>query len=183
MGIYTQRMGAFDSCLTNLKELGMVEALDTFLAGLKPELNDGFDVLTGIYAVVIKNEEKAETGFMVRTWQDGNESRRFQITVDVTDVLKGNGNPGRRLWMRYNEDEKGIQRLVNDLFTAGILDKVDRTSIESLKTTLPNLAGQAMYVRAWGWKREGDDQEKQSVSVKSEKALKKLLEEKAEVKF
>ena len=161
----------------------MVEALDTFLSGLKPELNDGFDLLTGIYAVVIKNEEKAETGFLVRTWQDGNESRRFQITVDVTDVLKGNGNPGRRLWMRYNEDEKGIQRLVNDLFTAGILDKVDRTSIESLKTTLPNLAGQAMYVRAWGWKREGDDQEKQSVSVKSEKALKKLLAEKSSTPF
>ena len=161
----------------------MSNPLDDFLAGLKPETNDGFDILTGIYAVVIKNEEKAETGFLVRTWQDGNESRRFQITCDVTDVLKGNGNPGRRLWMRYNEDEKGIQRLVNDLFTAGILDKVDRTSIESLKTTLPNLAGQAMYVRAWGWKREGDDQEKQSVAVKSEKALKKLLAEKATTPF
>ena len=171
--------------LANLKELGltMPEPLDTFLAGLKPELNDGFDVLTGIYAVVIKNEEKAETGFLVQKWQDGNESRRFQITVDVTDVLKGNGNPGRRLWMRYNEDEKGVQRLVNDLFTAGLLDKIDRTSIESLKTTLPNLTGQAMYVRAWGWKREGDDQEKQSVSVKSEKALKKLLAEKSSTPF
>jgi len=175
-------MGSFEDCLTNLKELGMVEALDTFLAGLKPELNDGFDVLTGIYAVVIKNEEKAETGFMVRTWQDGNESRRFQITVDVTDVLKGNGNPGRRLWMRYNEDEQGVKRMINDLFTAGLLDKIDRTSIESLKTTLPDLVGQAMYVRAWGWKGQ-DGNERQSASVKSEKALKKLLEEKAEVKF
>src|SRR3990167_11445927 len=84
----------------------MSEPLDLFLAGLKPELNDGFEVLTGVYQVVIKNEEKAETGFLIRKWEDGNESRRFQITVDVTDVLKGNGNPGRRLWMRYNEDEQ-----------------------------------------------------------------------------
>ena len=161
----------------------MSNPLDEFLAGLKPETNDGFDILTGVYQVVIKNEEKAETGFLVRTWQDGNESRRFQITGDVTDVLKGNGNPGRRLWMRYNEDEQGIKRLVNDLFTAGLLDKIDRTSVESLKTTLPALAGQTMYVRGWGWKREGDDQERQSVAVKSEKALKKLLEEKATTPF
>src|SRR3990167_10859686 len=114
--------------IERLQEVGLMSnPLDEFLAGLKPETNDGFDILTGVYQVVIKNEEKAETGFLVRTWQDGNESRRFQITGDVTDVLKGNGNPGRRLWMRYNEDEKGIQRLINDLFTAGILDKVDRT--------------------------------------------------------
>ena len=161
----------------------MSNPLDNFLAGLKPEMNDGFDILTGVYRVVIKNEEKAETGFLVRTWQDGNESRRFQITCDVTDVLKGNGSPGRRLWMRYNEDEQGIKRLVNDLFTAGILDKIDRTSIESLKATLPNLAGQTLYVRGWGWKREGDDQERQSCVVKSEKALQKLLAEKATTPF
>src|SRR3990167_5068367 len=175
-------MGSFEDCLTNLKELGMVEALDTFLEGLKPELNDGFEVLTGVYQVVIKNEDKAETGFLIRKWEDGNESRRFQITADVTDVLKGNGNPGRRLWMRYNEDEQGVKRMVNDLFTAGLLDKVDRTSIESLKTTLPSLAGQAMYVRAWGCKGQ-DGNERQSAAVKSEKALKKLLEEKATTPF
>ena len=160
----------------------MSNPLDDFLAGLKPETNDAFDILTGIYQVVIKNEDKAETGFLIRKWEDGNESRRFQITCDVTDVLKGNGNPGRRLWMRYNEDEQGVKRMINDLFTAGLLDKIDRTSIESLKTTLPDLVGQAMYVRAWGWKGQ-DGNERQSASVKSEKALKKLLEEKAEVKF
>ena len=176
-------MESLETFLTNLEELGMAEPLDLFLAGLKPELNDGFDVLTGVYRVVIKNEEKAETGFLEQTWKDGNVSRRFQITADVTDVLKGNGNPGRRLWMRYNEDEQGIKRLVNDLFTAGLLDKVDRTSIESLKTTIASLAGQTMYVRGWGWKREGDDTERQSVAVKSEKALKKLLAEKAESPF
>jgi len=155
----------------------MSEPLDDFLAGLKPESNDGFDILSGVYRVVIKNEDKAETGFLVRTWQDGNESRRFQITCDVVDVLKGNGNPGRRIWMRYNEDEKGLQRLLNDLHTAELLDKVDRSSVEQLKQTLPNLAGQTMYVRAWGWKSDRDDTERQSASVKSEKALKKLLAE------
>src|SRR3990167_2067668 len=85
-----EKLGKAKWMISNLEELGMAEPLDLFLAGLKPELNDGFDVLTGIYAVVIKNEEKAETGFLVRTWQDGNESRRLQITCDVTDVLKGN---------------------------------------------------------------------------------------------
>src|SRR3990167_6336566 len=135
-------MGSFEDCLTKLREVGLMsDPLDTFLSGLKPELNDGYD------------------------------------------DLKGNGNPGRRLWMRYNEDEQGIKRLVNDLFTAGLLDKVDRTSIESLKTTIASLAGQTMYVRGWGWKREGDDTERQSVAVKSEKALKKLLAEKAESPF
>lgn len=176
-------MGTKQECVALIEEVfGMVEPLDDFLAGLKPELNDGFDILTGVYRVVIKNEEKAETGFLVRKWEDGNESRRFQITADVTDVLKGNGNPGRRFWMRYNEDEQGIKRMVNDLFTAGILDKVDRTSIESLKTTLPALAGQTMYVRAWGWKGQ-DGNERQSAAVKSERALKKLLAEKAESPF
>lgn len=160
----------------------MTEALDTFLAGLKPELNDGFDILTGVYRVVIKNEDKAETGYTERTWDDGNVTKRFQVTCDVTDVLKGNGNPGRRLWMRYNAEEDGLKRLVNDLFTAGLLEKVDRTSVESLKTTLPALVGSTLYVRAWGYKGK-DGTERQSASVKSEKALKKLLAEKTESPF
>lgn len=156
--------------------------LDDFLKGLKPELNDGFEPLIGIYQAVVKNEEKAETGFSVHKWADGNESRRFQITVDVTEVLQGNGSPGRRLWMRYNEDEDGVKRLVNDLFTAGLLDSVDRTSIDSLKETLPSLAGKLLYVRAWTYTGK-DGTPKQSSAVKSEKALKKLLAEKGTSPF
>lgn len=134
-------------------------SLDQFLAGMKPELNDDFEALKGVYRVVIKNEEKAETGFLIGKFPNGEESRRFQITCDVTDVLQGNGNAGRRLWLRYNEDEKGVQKLINDLFTAGLLEKVTRDSVDNLKATLPEIAGSVAIVKAWGWtpekKRDG----------------------------
>ena len=163
----------------------LVMRLDEFLAGLKPELNDGFDVLEGIYRCVIKNEEKAETGYVTGTFKNGDPYARFQMTIDIVDVLSGNGNPGRRFWIRYQEDEDGLKKLVNDLFTAGLLEKVDKSSVESLKATIPTLAGQTLYYRAWAWTPEKDRQgnlipenqreARQQGSVKSEKALKKVL--------
>ena len=163
----------------------MPDALDTFLSGLTPELNDGFEVLEGTYRLVVKQEEKAETGFVTGTFKNGDPFERFQITADVTDVLTGTGNPGRRFWLRYNLDEKGLKKLVDDLFTANLLETVDRTSVETLKATVPNLAGKTFYYRAWAWTPDKDIQgnpipEEQRVArqqgaVKSEKALKKLL--------
>ena len=130
----------------------MVPSLDEFLSGMTPELNDdGFDTLKGIYRVVIKNEEKAETGFMITTFSNGDKSQRFQITADVVDVLKCNGSAGRRVWLRYNEDEKGVKKLINDLFTAGLLDKVDRSSVKQLKATLPDLVGSVSFLKLRGW--------------------------------
>src|SRR3990167_789145 len=171
----------------------VADPLDSFLSGLKPELTDGFDVLEGTYRCVVKNEPKAETGFITGTFPSGDTYERFQLTVDVTDVLKGNGNPGRRLWLRYNKDEAGLQKLLNDLFTGGVIEDVDRTSVESLKETLPNLAGKMLYVRAWAWtpekNRDGlvipEDQRvaRQQTAIKSERALKKLLAEKSETPF
>ena len=163
----------------------MPDALDTYLAGLKPELNDGFEVLEGVYQLVVKNEEKAETGFVEGTFKNGDPYARFQITGDVTEVLSGNGVAGRRLWVRYNADEEGLKKLINDLFTAGLLESVDRTSLQSLKDTMPNLAGKMFYYRAWGWSPEKSRDGKpipeserktyQQGVVKSEKSLKKLL--------
>lgn len=134
----------------------MTDALDQFLSGMKPELNETIEPLKGVYRVVIKNEEKAETGFIISKFPNGDESRRFQITCDVTDVLQGNGNAGRRLWLRYNEDEKGVQKLINDLFTAGLLEKVTRDTVDSLKATLPEIAGVTGIVKAWFWLPEKD---------------------------
>lgn len=132
-----------------------MNGLDDFLKGIQPELNDdGFDPLKGMYRVVIKNEEKAETGFIIGKFPNGEESRRFQISCDVADVLAGNGSAGRRVWLRYNEDEKGIKKLVNDLFTAGLLEKVDKSSVDSLKSTLPDIAGSVVYLKAWHWTPE-----------------------------
>ena len=162
-----------------------VMGLNEFLGALKPELNDGFEVLEGVYRCVVKNEEKAETGFTSGFFKNGDPYERLQMTVDVTDVLSGNGNPGRRLWMRYNLDEKGLTKLVNDLFTANLLEGINRTSVEGLKETLPNVAGKTLYVRAWGWTPEKDrdgtllpEEQRRTVqqyAVKSEKSLKKVL--------
>lgn len=171
----------------------MPDALDTFLSGLKPELNDGFEVLEGVYRLVVKNEEKAETGFVTGTFKNGDPFERFQITADVTDVLTGTGNPGRRFWLRYNKDEKGLQKLADDLFTAGLLETIDRSSVDALKNTLPSLAGKTFYYRGWAWTPDKDMQgnpipEEQRVTrqqgaVKSEKALKKLLAKASETPF
>lgn len=129
--------------------------LDDFLKSMKPELNEnGFDVLKGTYRVVIKNEPKAETGFLITKFPSGDEARRFQVTCDVVDVLSGNGTAGRRVWLRYNEDENGVKKLINDLFTAGLLDKIDRTSIDQLKATLPDIGGSVAFLKAWGWTPE-----------------------------
>ena len=167
--------------------------LDEFLKDMKPELNEDFEALKGTYRAVIKNEEKAETGFLIGKFPNGEDSRRFQITVDVTDVLTGNGNPGRRLWLRYNEDENGVKKLINDLFTAGLLDKVDRTSVESLKASLSDLAGSVVIVKAWGWTpekdraghplAEADRKTIQQAQFVTEKSVKKLMEKASATPF
>ena len=160
--------------------------LDEFLAGLTPEANEEFSVLKGVYRAVIKHEDKAETGFTQTTFANGDTVQRFQITVDVVDVLQGNGAAGRRVWLRYNEDERGMKKLLNDLFTANLLDKVDRSSVAQLKATLPNIAESVVYLKAWGWTPEKDRQgnavaegNRKSVQqgqLMSEKSVTKLIE-------
>lgn len=157
--------------------------LDDFLKTIKPEVNDGFEVLEGVYQTVVNGEE---TGYVTKTAKNGDVYSQFQIRVDITDVLDGSGQAGRRVWMRYREDEDGIKKLINDLFTAGILDKVDKSSVAGLKGSLGQIAGSTMYIRCWKWIPEKDMQgnaipeerreARQQMAVKSAKALKKLIE-------
>jgi len=147
-----------------------------FLKGFTPEINEdgsGFDILEGVYATKVNylRPEKNKDGAY----------DRYRAEYEVTEVIKGNGNPGRKLWSTYYKDnEASIKKLVSDFFTAGIT--LDTSSDEAFEASFENAIGKKVYVRGWGWtpskKMDGsaiakeDQVAKQSFIVKSEKDIK-----------
>lgn len=156
----------------------MTVQLDEFLKGLKPEENDAFEALKGVYACVCNGITKGENKFT--------QAPQFSAEFEVADVLDGNGQVGRKLWRRYNLDEKGIKDLVDDLFTAGV--EFSKDSVEALEASLDMAKGKTFYLRAWGWTPEktkdgqdipeSDRKTMQQFSVMSEKRATKLAAKK-----
>lgn len=122
----------------------MVAQLDEYLKGLKPEENDAFDVLKGVYACVCNG--------ITRGVNKNSGADQFSAEYQIAEVLDGNGNAGRKLWSRYSLDQKGLKKLVDDLFTAGV--EFSRDSVEGLEASLDMAKGKTFYIRAWGWTPE-----------------------------
>lgn len=154
-----------------------------YLKGFTPEINtdeSGFDVLEGTYLTNI-NRLSPEAG---KDKQGNRDSAKdcYSIEYQVEQVIKGNGNPGRKLWKRYYKDnEKDMKNLLNDLFTAGIT--LDTSSDEAgFEASFERAIGKKVYLRGWGWtptKRQdgtaipADEQKaRQQFVVKSEKEVK-----------
>ena len=152
----------------------MTEVTD-FLKGFTPEINEdgsGFEILEGTY--------KTKVNYLRPDKNKDGAYDRYRLELEVTEVLKGNGNPGRKLWNTYYKDnEASVKKLANDLFTAGI--QFDSASEAAFEGSFENAIGKAVFVRGWGWtpakKMDGsaiakeDQVARQSFVVKSEKDL------------
>ena len=157
--------------------------LDDFLKGLKPQSNDEFEVLTGHYQTVLVGLDPEVNQF--------NQQEQWSLALQVTQVLDGNGAPGRWLRKRYAKTEKGMRALVNDLFTAGL--RVNMNSTSEMEASFEPLLQSVMNVRAWGWTPEADFNgnplpeaervTRQQFAFVSEKRVKKLLEKAKEISF
>ena len=122
-------------------------------AGFQPEINKdegGFGVINGSYVCVIK-EAGRKTG---KSAKSGNDYDFRTIKLQVAEVIKGDKATNRYIDMTYNPDEKGMTRLIGDLFTAGI--EVNAGSDAELDEFLPSLQDKTMNVRCWGWKPSKD---------------------------
>lgn len=147
-----------------------------FLKGFTPSINEdgsGFDILEGVYRTKV-NYLRPEKN------KDGVEDR-YREELETVEVVKGNGNPGRKFWKTYYKDnEKSMRELVNDMFTAGIT--LDTSSDAAFEASFEGAIGKSVYVRGWGWtptkRQDGslipkeEQQARQSFVVKSEKEVK-----------
>ena len=126
-------------------------------AGYQPEEvidNTGFAPFNGTYLCRIE-----EAGRLAGIGKSSGEPYDFRtIKLEVVEVLKGDKAVNRRLDMSFNPDEKGVGKLINVLFTAGI--EVTASGDDELDTFLPTIKDKTMFVRAWGrakMRKEGDE--------------------------
>ena len=119
----------------------------------KENVNE-FRPIKGNYLCVIDSASRM-TGIGKNS---GNPYDFRTIKLKVVEVLKGDKAVNRSLDMAYNPDEKGIQKLLNDLFTSGI-DTKELKSDAELDAFLDTLKDKTMVVNAYRqkkMKKEGD---------------------------
>lgn len=125
-------------------------------SGYEPKENTNeFEPIKGDYLCVIDSASRLK-GIGKNS---GNEYDFRTIKLKVVEVIKGDKAVNRSLDMAYNLDEKGVMRLMNDLFTAGI-DTKAVTSDEELDAFLETLKDKTMTVSAYKQKKmrkEGDN--------------------------
>lgn len=154
-----------------------------YLKGFTPEINtdeSGFDVLEGTYLCNV-NRLAPKAG---KDRQGNLDPKRdaYEVEYQIKEVVKGNGNPGRKLWKTYYKDsEKDLRNLVNDMFTAGIGLNTSGTEAD-FEASFEGAIGKSVYLRGWGWtptKRQdgtaipADEQKaRQQFVIKSEKEVK-----------
>ena len=120
--------------------------LEDVLKGYTPvenEDNEGFEILKGSYKCAVTKlilGEHPEYG------------KRYELELTVNEVLDGNGAPGRKLWRRYNTDDEGLKKLLNDLFTSEI--SIPKDSTDVFNANLNQALDKDVTIRAWGWRPE-----------------------------
>jgi hypothetical protein len=127
-----------------------------YLGGYKPTVDEsgGFDVLKGDYKVRIDSlrAEKNQQG----------EFDRYKIQVTIVEVIKGNGNTGRKLWATwYKDNDASMKKMANQLFTAGIdLDMSGdaATFDQKFENSFENAIGKEATIQAYGWTPDKDMQ-------------------------
>lgn len=121
-------------------------SLEDVLKGYTPTENvddSGFEILKGSYLCAV-------TKLALETHEQ--YGTRYQLELTVNEVIDGNGTAGRKLWKRYNADDGGFKKLLNDMFTAGI--EIPRSSIDEFNGNLNAALDKDVTLRAWGWKPE-----------------------------
>ena len=137
---------------TKEEEVNMGANFDE-LKNFKPEeINDEneFKPLKGAYTCRIEKFEHKQ-GISERT---GKEYDFYGLRLQVTETMEGDKGDNRFLDKIYRNDNEGIKKLLNDMFTAGI--EIDRSSEQALDASLGTTKDKLVKIRAWVWTPEKD---------------------------
>lgn len=130
------------------KEILMPADYNELNKNFKPEeVNDdsGFKPIKGAYICRIdRAEHKKGTA---KT--SGEPYDFYALKLQVTEVIEGDKGLNRFLDRVYRNDNDGIKKLLNDMFTSGI--ELDRSSEEALDASLSTLKDKTVKVRTWIW--------------------------------
>ena len=138
--------------LLKQNEQRRLEMLDfTELQSFTPEeINDEniFKPLKGAYECRIDRLEHIQ-GVSERS---GEPYDFYSMNLEIMSMAEGDKGVGRYLKRTYNNDNEGVKKLLNDMFTSGI--EVDRTSQEALDASLSSAKDKIVKVRTWIWTPE-----------------------------
>jgi len=101
----------------------------------------------------------------------------YSLNAEIVEIAEGDKGVGRYLKQTYRNDNEGIKKLLNAMFTSGI--ELDRSSQESLDLSLPSAKDKTIKIRAWRWTpertREGIDiPEEDRRSIQQIKVVKEI---------
>lgn len=113
----------------------------------------------------VENEFKAITGKYIcrvdaishmqgQAKSTGDEYDFRAMNLQVVETLEGDKATNRFLKVSYSSDPKGLKKLLNDLFTAGIA--IDANTDAELDEFLLTLKDKIVNVRCWIWSPEKD---------------------------
>ena len=145
-----------------------------FLNSIPPEKiadEDAFKAITGAY--------KARVEALSRNTGDRKDTGEpydfYSLNVQVTEVAEGDRGVNRYLSKNYNNDERGITALRNDMFTAGLADLLSFKGNDELDKNLEKVKDKVILIRAWaspkvrktadGWERDNEAPKVQKFKV------------------
>ena len=121
----------------------------TGLRGYQPQKlsdDEDFPKLNGRYVAKIESCMRKEG--IGRT--SGNPYDFYGMKLRITEVVSGDKGENRILDATFNNDEAGLKRLADSLFTAGL--DVDISSEEAIDRTIANCVEREVKIRTWVWK-------------------------------
>lgn len=140
-------------------------------AGFKPTANtDGeFQPLKGVYECNV-------TALRAEIDKNNNNAKYYFLELKPVAALEGDAFSDKftfrkRYYVDGDKAAKNFEKLVNDLFTAGL--EFDMSSDEAFEANFEKAIGMKIYVRSWGWTPDGKDQAVQQMSILKEKVAEK----------
>lgn len=125
--------------------------------GFKPEKNaetgSGFEPFKGTYIARLDRLERKQG----TSEKSGKEYDFYSITAQVVSRIKGEEVGKRLLFHSYDPDARGIKKLADDMFTAGI--DLDTTNEETFEASFANAIDELITVNTWKAKKMKKDGE------------------------
>jgi len=120
--------------------------------GFAPEetTENEFEPITGKYVCRIDSVSHLQG----KAKSTGSDYDFRAMNLQVVEVIEGDKATNRFIKISYSSDTKGIKKLLNDLFTAGI--NVTAGSDAELDEFLMSLKDKTLNVRCWVWSPEND---------------------------
>lgn len=73
----------------------------------------------------------------------------YSLNTQVTEVMEGDKGVNRYLKKTYQNDEKGIKKLRDEMFTASLSELLDFSNSETLDASANLIKDKTINVRAW----------------------------------